>query len=421
MIKHTATAALFFALQLSPYVYAEEALDPELLFKEAMELRNSGQILDSIKVFENILNQQPGLNRARLELAIAYHQSRQFIKAKDQLNAVLNDPETPDTVKLAITGYLAQLGSDEKTATKRTSSSVYVSTGIFNDSNTNLGPSSELNGASPEKTGGGFIAMVSYSHVSRASRPVTSGDNPIDFEWHTQFSAYTKSYTSESDSDFNLQVASLSTGPALVLADDWSLQFNFKADKVFFGGDSYSFNLGLNPVLSLSLDDDLQIRIENQTTVREFDNTSDQGLDGISKMYGVGVSKLFNKQTFGIDGGLRYHSNGADRGDLNANGVEVYMGIQAATKNADSRTYLELSSREYDYTASELSVGTGPSAIVRRETELVFTMGFSHDFKAKTLKDWTINAQITHTENDSNDTNFEYDQDIFEMNLRRYF
>ena len=395
MIKHTATAALFFALQLSPYVYAEEALDPELLFKEAMELRNSGQILDSIKVFENILNQQPGLNRARLELAIAYHQSRQFIKAKDQLN--------------------------EKTATKRTSSSVYVSTGIFNDSNTNLGPSSELNGASPEKTGGGFIAMVSYSHVSRASRPVTSGDNPIDFEWHTQFSAYTKSYTSESDSDFNLQVASLSTGPALVLADDWSLQFNFKADKVFFGGDSYSFNLGLNPVLSLSLDDDLQIRIENQTTVREFDNTSDQGLDGISKMYGVGVSKLFNKQTFGIDGGLRYHSNGADRGDLNANGVEVYMGIQAATKNADSRTYLELSSREYDYTASELSVGTGPSAIVRRETELVFTMGFSHDFKAKTLKDWTINAQITHTENDSNDTNFEYDQDIFEMNLRRYF
>ena len=420
MIKHIATAALICSVQFTSFAYAEEALDPEQLFKEAMELRDSGQVISAIAVFETILRQQPGLNRARLELAIAYHQAREYQNAKEQLNKVLNDPDTPDNVKLSITGYLAQLGSDEKSASKRTSSSIYVSAGIFNDSNVNLGPTSELPGTTLEKNGSGIIGMASFSHVSRASRPFKSDTSLIEFEWNSQISAYDKSYTSSTESDFNLQVASLSTGPALISVGNWRFQFHIKADKVFFGGNPYSFNLGLNPKLTLNFGSDLQIFAETLTTVREFDNTSDQGLDGTSILYAVGASKFFNKQTIGLDGGLRYHSNGAERGDLNATGVEVYLGAQApAWTNA--RVYLELSSREFDYSTSEQAATGSGSPITRDETEQQLVLGLSHDFKSSTLKGWTLNAQLTYIENDSNDQNFEYDRDVIEINIRRYF
>jgi tetratricopeptide (TPR) repeat protein len=412
MIKHVATAALICAIQFNSLAQAEEALDPELLFKEAMELRNSGQVFSAIEIFETIISQQPGLNRARLELAVAYHQALQYKDAKDQLTKVLNDPETPETVKLAVTGYLAQLGSDEKSATQRTSSSVYVSAGFFNDSNVNLGPSAELNSSLIEKSGGGIIAMASFSHVSRSSKPMRSKDSLIEFEWNSQISVYDKSYTSSTESDFNLQVASLSTGPALVSGGNWNLQFNIKIDKVFFGGNPYSFNLGFNPKLTLEFDDDLQIFAETLTTVREFSNSSDQGLDGTSNMYAVGASKLFKGQT-GIDGGLRYHSNGAEDSDLNASGIEIYLGAQTSAWS-NARAYIELNSRQYDYETSQ-------TAIIRDETEQRFVLGLSHDFKSSLLKDWTLNAQITHTENDSNDPNFKYDRDVIEANLRRYF
>jgi len=420
MIKSVAGTSLICCIVFTSLAHAEEALDPELLFKDAMELRNSGQIFGAIELFETIVSQQPGLNRARLELAVAYHQAQQFQNARDQLTKVLNDPETPDNVKLSITGYLAQLGSDEISVSKRTSDSVYVSAGMFNDSNANLGPTAELPGTTPENSGAGLTAMASYSHVSRSSRPIKSGKSLLDFEWNTQLSAYNKSYTTSSDSDFNLQVINLSTGPALISDNNWELQFNIRIDKVFFAGNPYSFNQGLNPVFTLSFDNNVQIKFENLTTVREFSDTNDQGLDGTSTMYGMGISKFFNEQTIGLDGGVRYYSNGAERGDLNASGAEVYLGAQApAWTNA--QMYVELRSRQYDYKTSEqAAIGSG-SSTPRDETEQQLVLGLSHHFKSTPLKGWTLNAQFTHTENDSNDINFEYDRDVIEANIRRYF
>ena len=423
MIKFVAIAALICSIQFTSFAHAEEALDPEQLFKQAMDLRSSGQILGSIEIFESIISQQPGLNRARLELAIAYHQARQYQDARDQLTKVLNNPETPDKVKLSITGYLAQLGSDEKSSSQRTSSSIYLSAGMFNDSNVNLGPNAELpgtTGSTLKKSGSGLIAMASYALVSQASRPIKSGKSLIYIEWNSQISAYDKSYTSNSDSDFNLQVLNLSTGPALVSEGNWKLQFNFKVDKVFFSGNPYSFNLGLNPVFSLDFANDLQIFVENLTTVREFSNSNDQGLDGTSKMYGLGASKFFNKQTIGLDGGFRYHSNGAQRGDLNATGLEVYLGAQAPVWT-NARVYLELSSREFDYRTSQQAATGSGSANIRDETEQQLVLGFSHDFKSSILKGWTLNAQLTHTENNSNIQAFEYNRNVVEATLRRYF
>ena len=210
----TLVTCIFIGISLP--VYAEDTIDPEQLFNEAMELRNSGEILNSIQTFESLLNQQPGLNRVRLELAVAYQMLRRYEDARDQLYRVLNAPDTPDNVRLTITAYLAQLGADEKIARQRTSDSFYFSVGAFTDSNVNIAPSDILNlpSGSTEQDATGSTLLLNYSHKSKSSKSLSSGDHPINFGWNSSFTGYSKVHTCV-EYDLNLHVLSLKTGPQL--------------------------------------------------------------------------------------------------------------------------------------------------------------------------------------------------------------
>jgi hypothetical protein len=417
MSKRLLAGFILTALSISA-AKAEEAVDPQQLFDEAMQMRASGEIFAAIETFELILSKQPGLQRARLELAVAYHQARRFYDAREQLMKVFNDPDTPETVKLTITAYLAQLGSDEKTIGKRTSSSVFVSTGLFTDSNVNLGPTVEtVSPTSRETSGSGLVAMASYSHVSRATGPFIINKKPVNLSWHNQATIYGKMHTGE-ENEFNLHVLGLTTGPEMISEKDWRAAFNIKLDKVYFGGNPYSFNIGLNPSFTLIFGD-TEILFENLTAVRDYD--VDVGLNGVSRMYGMGVTHFFKHQTMAVEGGLRYHNNGADMQFLHSDGVEVYAGGQMPAWR-DARVYLQLSSRAYAYAEADPSNSIlNHNTITRDETETRTTLGISHDFKEGMLKSWSLNGQFAHTTNNSNLEEFDYDRNVIEMNLRRYF
>ena len=402
-------------------VYAEDATELEQLFNEAMELRNSGEILNSIQTFESLLNQQPALNRVRLELAVAYQMLRRYEDARDQLYRVLNDPATPDKVRLTITAYLAQLGADEKIANQRTSDSFYFSAGVFTDSNVNIAPSDilDLTPGSTEKDATGSTLLLNYSHKSRSSKPFTSGNQPVDFAWNSSLTGYSKAHTG-AENDYNLHVLSIKTGPQIESSKSWSAEFNFKLDKIYFDDNPYADYLSLNPKLNFIFDNDLSLSFENASTVREFSNSTEAGLEGISKLYGLGISKIFNAKTVGINGGVRYHSNGAGDGHLNSNGLEIYLsGYVQPWKNG--KTYINLSSRDYEYQNSENNVTGSGSNVIRDETETKATLGASHRFTSGTLKDWSLNGQASYTENDSNINDYNYDRTIVEINLSHSF
>ena len=395
-------------------VAAEEAVDPQQLFDEAMSQRNSGQLFSSIETFESILSKQPGLLRARLELAVAYHQARRFYNAREQLMKVFDDPDTPEKVKLTITAYLAQLGSDEKSIAKRTSSSVFVSTGLFNDSNVNLGPSPETSSVlTTQDSGSGALAMAAFSHTSRATGPFIIRAKPVDFSWNSQAIVYGKMHTGDAN-DFNLYVLGLSTGPAMVSDKNWRAAFNLKFDKIYFGGNPYSFNIGLNPSYTLILGN-TEVLFENLTTVRDY--SDDVGLNGTSQMHGVGLTHFFRSQTAAVEGGVRYHNNGADAQYLHSDGREIYLGAQIPAWH-NSRAYIQLSSRQYGYAEVDLAFPSDPA---RDETESRAIAGVTHDFKQGVLKSWSLNVQHAYTKNDSNLEVFDYDRNVVEMNLRRYF
>ena len=90
----------------------------------------------------------------------------------------------------------------------------------------------------------------------------------------------------------------------------------------------------------------------------------------------------------------------------------------------NDRAYLQISSRDYDYNAVDPNVTGATEA--RDETEQQAIIGISHDFRSGSLKSWTANAQLIHTKNNSNANDstlniFEYDRNVFEINMRRYF
>ncbi|VAW63216.1 hypothetical protein MNBD_GAMMA08-2488, partial [hydrothermal vent metagenome] len=78
MIKKTLATACMLTSLFTSIAYAEEAIDPETLFNDAMSYRQGGELFKAIEIFETILSNQPGLNRARLELAVSYHLTRRY-------------------------------------------------------------------------------------------------------------------------------------------------------------------------------------------------------------------------------------------------------------------------------------------------------------------------------------------------------
>jgi len=425
MIRNILTSACLLSSLVISTGHADEAIDPEALFAEAMKFRENGELFKSIEIFETIVSNQPSLNRARLELAVSYHLNRRFEEAKEQLTTVLNDENTPEAVKLAITAYLAQISSDLKTASKRSTSSIFVSAGLFTDSNINLGPTNDviearnLPASALEENGSGGQFMLSYSHRSRASKPMNIAQRSVDFEWLTQLTAYNKAYAS-GDSDFNLSVLTLNTGPALVADAAWRAALNVKLDKLYFGNDPYAEYLSINPFFTYSISQDMELTFENTTTVKEFDDPTNHSLlKGTATSWGIDLAKFYTSKGIGVQTGLKYHDNGAKAGRLHYTGAEVYLGGQMpAWTNANA--YLTISGRNYKYQAIEDTITPTPS-VKRDETELLVILGASHDFRSGPLKSWSLNAQYTFTDNDSNLADFTYDRNALEVNMRRYF
>ncbi len=413
-------AATFMQAAMAQDTYNPEIQFVESLFQEAMQYREDGQIYKSIQLFETIIKQQPDLNRARLELAVAYHMSRRYEHAKEQLTQVLNNPDTPETVKLSITAYLAQLSSDIKSSKNRSTSSYYLSAGLFTDSNINLGPDdrslTQLSSSAFEEDGSGAQLALSFAHRSRGRELLEVGDSLLDFEWLSQATLYNKAYGS-GESDFNLGVISLNTGPALFSKKSWRAALNFKLDKVYFGNKPYAEYLGINPVFTLNATDNMEITVANTTTKRTHEKEADQGLDGSQTNWDINISQFYHRKQIGIQAGFKHHDNGASANKLHFTGGEVYIGGQLPVwKNA--RAYLTLSSRDYHYQAPD---GIESTTLKRKETERLVIMGVSHDFRSGALKSWSVNAQYSYRDNESNIDAFSYDRGILELNLRRYF
>ncbi|VAW54844.1 hypothetical protein MNBD_GAMMA05-1814 [hydrothermal vent metagenome] len=415
-----------FALQCLPAAQAESSPskdanltdeNAQIIFDLAMAERDSGKIYNAIERFEYILSRRPSLNRARLELAVSYHRASKYDEALEEFQTVLDNPETPEKVRLAILAYLGQLTRDELEPKTEHSFSYYTRAGMLYNSNINFAPlrgSTDFNIPDGEDTdSSGLDTFLSASHRYKDNEPFDIDGAATHFEWQSQVSWTGNNYTRESD--FNLNIISASTGPAVISTGRWRGAISLQVDQTYFGDSTLGTFISLNPLATFDLGNYRGITVEASYTNNNFSRNEDQGRDGDSILAGLAYSTLLGGVENGLETGFRVTRSSAEDDQFAFDASEIYLGgfIGYGDKNS---FYLNLNFKQFDFDAAESVSGR-----VRDEIESRYVLGYNHDFAEGIFADWTLNTELSFTKNNSNVDAFSYERTLFTINFARYF
>lgn len=408
---------LFIALL--PVAYAEAKETTQALFDEAIEKRDSGKIYDAIKLFETILSTHPQLNRARLELAVAYHRASQYEAALKEFTTVLDNPETPESVRLAILAYLGQLKSDQEASESHHDFSYYIKAGLLHNSNINSTPGSGQFDfplvqvtTSNEISSAGTDINLTASHRYSKKSPLNVAGAATRFEWQSQVSFNSNLY--RKISDFNINIVSLSTGPAFISPGRWSSLANIRVDYIHLGGKTLATFASFNPVLTFDFGNYNGLILEATFLSRSYDQANNAGRDGDEIIYGMGYNTLFSSLKTGLEAGFRINNNSADLDEFSYDRLEIYFGTFTSLSE-NTNIYLNSSTMSFEYEGPESNSG-----IIRDETENHLSIGFNRDFHHSFLKGWTMNIEVAFTDSNSNVDIFDYDRTLIRVNWSKY-
>lgn len=422
VVFFAATACLIIA----GYARAEETDSVQQQFEEAMDSRESGKVYDAIKIFENMLATNPYLNRARLELAVAYHEASFYEQAIEQFQIVLDDPETPESVRLAILAYIGQLYSDELEPEGSHFFSQYVKAGLIYNSNINVVPGTGniiVNGRefflpSEEISSAGTDIVISASHRYRRKKPLNVDGARTSFEWQSQASLSSNLYTETSD--FNLNIVSVDTGPAFIAAGRWLGAIPLRFDYVNLGQSSLATALSINPYISFDLGNYRSILVESTFLTRNYSDSINEPQDGNLVMAGAAYTTLLKSLDTGIEAGFRLRNRSAEDDQFAYDGLTLYFSGYTSITDL-STVYLKATYRNFDYKAPDTIIDDTNTTLIRNDDEITASVGYNHDIKDGFLGNWTFNTEVAYTDNDSNIDAYDFDRLLFALNLSRYF
>jgi tetratricopeptide (TPR) repeat protein len=409
-------------------VIAEE-VDTDLIeqqFKEAMDERESGKVYDAIKLFENILATNPYLKRARLELAVAYHQANFYQQAMEQFQIVLDDPETPESVRLAVLAYIAQVYSDELQPEGSHHYSQYARAGLIYNSNINVVPGVGniiVNGRefflpSEEISSVGTDIVLSASHRYTRKKPFNVDGAKTSLEWQSQASISSNLYTETSD--FDLNIISADTGPAFISPGRWLGAIPLRVDYVNLGRSSLATAFSVNPYISFDLGSYRSILVESTFLTRDYADDINKPQDGNLIMLGAAYTTLFQSLNTGIEAGFRLRDRSAEDDQFAYDGFTLYFSGYTAVSDLSS-IYLKANYRKFDYKAPDTIIDDTNTTLIRNDDEITASVGYNLDIKDGFLDKWAFNTEIAYTENVSNIDAYDYDRLLFALNLSRYF
>ena len=394
--------------------------DPEKLFKEGLYQRETGNLFSAIEAFQTVLSSQPSLSRARLELAVTYFRALNYEEARKQAQAVLDDPKTPENVRLSILVFIAQIEQERGILQAKTHVwEPTVSIGMMYDSNVNAGPSSDLLPGglvlTPGSTKQGDLAVVLQAGLGHSySFPSTFrfGESVGRMAWQSRVNYYHRGYSTEHA--FGLDVFSLSTGPAWFVTNKWRASIALQVDDIYLGSDHLAVYSSLNPNVVWQFQN-AEVTWDAVYMDRGFKRTSDQGRDSRYLATGLSYGRVLANSGVALQAGVRYFDERADQDRFSNDGTEFFVGANVVAWE-NGAIYGRFSQSDAKY------VGVEPVFnIARDESENQMEVGFSHSFKDGALKDWKLIGSYLYTRNASNVATYSYNREMTSLNLSRSF
>lgn len=396
----------------------EEQFDPEAFFKQGMKEREEGAPYKSIESFQTILSNKPALHRARLELAVAYMQTLQYREAELQAQAVLDDPQTPPSVRVSILAFLAQLKKDAEQLIPQHDHKFNLSAGILFDSNVNVGPSSDvinINGDLLDITSGqpvsdsALVLTAGYDHSYRTGKALRFGQSTGMLFWQSGATLYNRGYDEEGE--FDLTVLSLRTGPAIVTNSKLRGNIALQADHIRLGDEKLANYIGIQPSLTWAFDASTELTIDAEVTERDFEQESDQGRDAEYYAVGASLGKGYKNNTVGVQAGFEYFNTQAREAEYSNDGWGAYAGVNWQVKPEGS-VFGRLSYNESEYGGIVTGVGK-----VRDEEEIQLIIGGKHMI----ANEFELSLLWMRTEAESNVELYEYERNQISFNVSRKF
>jgi hypothetical protein len=394
----------------------------EAMFDEALQQSDTGDLGRAIGIYESILSERPAMNRVRMELALANFRSLNYPAAKRLAQEVLDNPDTPDTVKNTIRAFLAEVQKQSKPHLW----TPYASLGFIYDDNINVGPGSDtidvaggtitLSAGSTPISSGGLQLNAGVGHRYLAPNTYNIFDNQAALAWQSQVSLFRNQYFDDGG-DFHLNVISARTGPALLVARKWRAQLNAQVDQIDLGNESLALYTGLTPSLSWYFGGRTSLTASFQAQDRNFTSSANQDRDALYLAARLSFGHRFKSELNpSVVVGTQIFTVNAQTDRRSNEGLSFNAGFNFQPVN-NSNVYFSFNWRNRDYDGPEPVFGVTRDEIERR-------YGIGGNYRLKTdnlLNDLVINLSWTHTVNSSNVEIFEYKREQTVLSVSRSF
>lgn len=413
-----ALAASTLAAQAQPRPSEPSAAEAQ--YRLGLYQRETGQPYSAIDTLESLLSAEPGLNRARLELAVAYYRTLNYERARAQAQRVLDDPRTPENVRLSVLSFVKQIELEERAVQGQAHRiDLNASVGLLYDSNVNAGPDNAvlgstgsglltLDSASLSKSDWGHTAQAGLQHTWQRPTPVRVGESTGRFQWNSSLAAYHKGY--QRHNDYNLSVVTLATGPGLILGSDFRGNINLQLDHISFGGHELGLYTSVTPSMTWRALGG-EITTDLQLSQRNFSRAGDAGRQGQFRSLGFSYGRVLTNQ-LAMQGGVRSFVENTREDRYSNRGEELFLGGRFKWSSLDF--FLRTAWRNTRFEGSEPIF-----AVARREFERRNELGVSHAFGAS--NEWLLSATLANVHNKANVSLYGYDRDTVTFTLSRSF
>ena len=399
---------------------AQEALDNDKLFKEGIFLREQGQTFSAIEALETVLSNNPALNRARLELAVAYFRAMNYDQAKQQAQKVIDDPKTPDNVRLAVEAFLAEIKRDQVALlASRNTWEFNGSLGGQYDTNVNVGPGAAtlpgglvLAPGSTPRSDWAAVLQAGATHTYNSPSVIRLGETAARLIWQTSAGVYHKQYFNETE--FNLTALSVSTGPGVIVPNKWRAKLNLQVDGLYLGGNYLGLYTSISPTVVMQMKNG-ELTWDALVLKKDFDRAVDDGRNSHFYQTGISYGHLLMQGKLALQGGVHIFKEDASAARFSNDGWEAFGGINAAAWE-NGNVYGRYSYKETKFDGIEPVF-----ALARDEAEKRFEVGFGHGFKEGLMKGWRLSGSWQRTENDSNVNIYTYKRQVTGVTIGRSF
>ena len=396
------------------YEYARSEIsryegDPTFDYYYGASAIDVGQSSEGVFALERVLVSQPNNHAARLELARGYFILQEYTRSRAEFNTVLKY-NPPDDVRERIYNYLDIIRLQEDRY--KTTSTVYVEFGYGTDSNINSGPSNptiiflgetgQLNASALEQKDNVGRLKANYG----ISTPLTA---------KTSFNAsINASFNNNSEhSELNTSTYTESAGFRFLHAQD-TYSIDLIAQQFSIDGSGYRQLTGINSNWKRNLSQLSTLQAYLQLSKQDFDgqevrnvNTATLGI-GLTKRLKVALSPVIFSSVYIAQDNPEHDSDTAKRiAERDYYGARIGTVLSTSPKTS-SQFSINYQSSQYGLEDSSSGV-----SILREDDH----SSAEYNFTWLLSRNWSLLADASYIQNDSNNTINAYDRKQFIVSL----